>query len=260
MEKLFAVIGFLIIDLYFNLIPKLFSLETVPWLLYAFLFFILAHQVAKLTGLGGMEDLGVKAHFGWKRNLRIGLLLGGGTWAAMYLLMWGFGDFQIVGVKKAPEAILFVIEVVGVMFLGSLMYNLIVRGYIFAHLKGKIRNVHLLLVSSLIFALDDIWLVGFSLSNALFSFILGLSLGYVLLKTGSIWMSTGMHMGISVMYCFVYGVPGSEAAKGLLVTTSGDNVSFALEHAHTIAAIVLLLVILVIYPWLKLNSAHTYMH
>jgi hypothetical protein len=260
MGKLFAVIGFLIIDSYFNLIPKLFSLDAVTWLAYACILFILVHHVAKLTGLSGMGDLGVKAHYGWKRNLRIGFLIGFGIWAALYLLLWGYGDFQVVGVKKAQEAILLFIEILGVMLLSSLMNNLIVGGYVFAHLKGKIRNASLLLVSAIIFALDDVWLVGFSLSNALFSLVLGLSLGYVLLKTGSIWMSTGIQMGLSVVYSFVYGVQGKEAAKGLLITATGENASFVIEHAHTFAAAAMLLVILIIYPWLKLNSAQTYMY
>ncbi|HTG68950.1 MAG TPA: CPBP family glutamic-type intramembrane protease [Candidatus Udaeobacter sp.] len=260
MGMLFAVIGFLIIDLYVNLIPRLFPLDTVSWLLYACLFFVLAHHVAKLTGLNGIGDLGVKAHFGWKRNLRIGFLFGAGIWAAMYLLLWGFGDFEITGVKKAPEAVIFVIETFAGMFLGSLINDLIVRGYIFAHLKGKVLNVYLLLISAFIYALDDVWLVGFSISNTIFSVILGLSLGYVLLKTGSIWMNTGLHMGLNVMYCFVYGIPGHEAAKGLLLTTPGGSRSFLLEHAHILAAIVLLLVILAAYGRLRLNSANKYMY
>ncbi|WP_169087546.1 CPBP family intramembrane glutamic endopeptidase [Paenibacillus sp. PL91] len=258
MGMLFAVIGFLIIDSFFHLIPKLFSLDIVSWLAYACILFILVHHVAKLTGLGGMGDLGVKAHFGWKRNLRIGFLISSGIWIAMYVLLWGFADFQVVGVKKAPEAILLFIEILGVMLLSSLMNNLIVTGYVFAHLKGKIRNGSLLLISAIIFAMDDVWLVGFSLSNALFSLVLGLSLGYVLLKTGSIWMGTGIHMGLGVMYSLVNGVPGSEAAKGLLITAAGENALFAYEHVYTFAATAMLLVILIIYPRLKLNSAHTY--
>lgn len=256
MGILSAVIGFLIIDLYFNLIPRLFELDTVSWLIYACSFFILTRHVAKLTGLSGMGDLGLIAHFGWKRNLRIGFLCGAGIWAVMYLLLWGFGDFQVIGVKRAPEAVIFAIEVLTVLFLGSLINDLIVRGYVFAHLKGKIRNVYLLLISAFIYALDDVWLVGISISNILFSIVLGLLFGYVLLRTGSIWMNTGIHMGINVIYSFVYGIPGREAAKGLLIIKHSGSSSFLMNHAGILAAILLLLVILAAYGRLKLNSVN----
>ncbi|MGM0881829.1 MAG: CPBP family intramembrane glutamic endopeptidase [Bacillota bacterium] len=258
MGLLFAVMGFLIIDLYFNLIPQLIPLGTVSWLLHACLFFVLAHHVSKLTGLNGIGDLGVKAHYGWKRNIRIGFFYGAGIWAMMYLLLWAFGDFQVIGIKEAPESLIFLIEAFAGMFLGSLINNLIVRGYVFAHLKGKVVNSLLLLISAFIYALDDVWLVGFSIQNTIFSMILGLSLGYVLLKSGSIWMNTGIHTGLNVMYCIVYGIPGREEAKGLLLINRGASESFLLNHAHILAAIVLFLVVFVTYSRLRINSVNQY--
>lgn len=254
MGLVLAWIGFLIIDIYFNLVPLLYPLNTVLWLMYACFFFVLAHHVAMLTGLKGISALGVKAHYGWKRNLRIGFLFGAGIWAAMYLLLWIFGDFQVEGIKKAPQAIIFMVEALAGMFLGSLINDLIVRGYVFAHLKGKIRNMNLLLLSAFIYALDDVWLVGFSIQNTIFSVLLGLTLGYVLLRSGSIWMNTGIHMGLNVMYCIVYGIPGREAAQGLILTAPGNAHSFSLENAHIFAAVLLLLVIVLAYGRLRINS------
>ncbi|MDQ8734936.1 CPBP family intramembrane glutamic endopeptidase [Paenibacillus sp. LHD-38] len=256
MSMLFAIIGFMIIDLYFNVVPLLYPLNTFLWLTYACFFFVLAHHVAKLTGLGGISDLGIRAHYGWKRNLRIGFLFGAGIWAAMYLLLWAFGDFHVDGIKKAPQAIVFILEVFAGMFLGSLINDLIVRGYVFAHLKGKIRNVYLLFISAFIYALDDVWLVGFSVQNTIFSIVLGLTLGYVLLRSGSIWMNTGIHMGLNVMYCLVYGIPGREAAQGLFLIVPGNDHSFLLENAHIFAAILLLLVIVLAYGRLRINSTN----
>ncbi|CAM4413008.1 CPBP family intramembrane metalloprotease [Paenibacillus alkaliterrae] len=256
MAFLFPVMGFLILDLYFNLIPHLLPSGTVFWLLYACFFFVLAQHVSKLTGLRGLADLGIKAHFGWKRNLRIGFIYGAGIWAVMYALLGVFGDFQVIGFKKPPEAVIFLIEAFAGIFLISLINDLIVRGFVFAHLKGKIPSVALLLLSAVIYALDDVWLAGFSIQNTVFSVILGLSLGYVLLKSGSIWMNTGIHWGLNMMYSFVYGIPGREDAKGLLLTNpAGAGDSFLLDNAHIFAAILLFIIIFATYNRLRINSA-----
>ncbi|WP_169507552.1 CPBP family intramembrane glutamic endopeptidase [Paenibacillus harenae] len=248
--------GFLIIDLYFNLIPHFIPLGTVPWLLYAAFFFVLARHVARLTGLNGIRDLGMKAHYGWKRNLRIGFVYGTVIWATMYMLLWIFGNIRVTGVKVAPESVIFLIEALAGMFLGSLINDLIVRGYVFAHLKDKIPSLLLLLLSAMIYAVDDVWLAGFNVQNTVFSMILGLSLGYTLLKTGSIWMSTGIHWGQNVMYGFVYGIPGREGERGLLLTEQGPGNSFILNNAHIFAALMLLLVVFFTYSRFRINTVN----
>lgn len=171
-------------------------------------------------------------------------------------MLWIFGGFQVIGIKEAPGSIIFLVEVFAGMFLGSLINELIVRGYVFAHLKGKILNSLLLLFSAFIYGLDDVWLVGFSIQNTIFSLILGLSLGYVLLKSGSIWMNTGIQMGLNVMYSFIYGIPGREDAQGLLLINRGASDSFILDNAHILAAIVLFLVVFVTYSRLRINSVN----
>ncbi|MBD2871328.1 CPBP family intramembrane glutamic endopeptidase [Paenibacillus arenilitoris] len=251
-----AIMGFLILDLYFNLIPHLIPLGTVPWLVYAIGFFVLAHHVAKLTGLDGIGSLGVSSHYGWKRNLRIGIAYGSVLWAMMYTLLWLFGDFRVTGVKAAPEAVILLIEALAVMFLGSLINDLIVRGYVFAHLKGKMRAGLLLLLSSAIYAADDVWLAGFSMQNAIFSMILGLSLGYALLETGSIWLSTGIHWGLNAMYCLVHGIPGREEAKGLLLAEQGTSGASMLDNAHIIAAALLFIALFITFGRLRVNRVN----
>jgi hypothetical protein len=69
----------------------------------------------------------------------------------------------------------------------------------------------------LLYALDDYWYAGFSLSNFIFSVILGLSLTYAFYKTGSIWANTGIHYGLNVAYGLFFGMVGSPGTSVFMV-------------------------------------------
>jgi hypothetical protein len=60
----------------------------------------------------------------------------------------------------------------------------------------------------LVYALDDSWNEGIDLGNLLFSAILGLSLAWSVLKTGTLWMSIGIHWGSNVCYRLMSGFDG----------------------------------------------------
>ncbi|MGO4548381.1 CPBP family glutamic-type intramembrane protease [Paenibacillus sp. 2TAB23] len=255
MKIIFGIMGFLIIDLYMNLIPQLFDLrQAMPWLLYASLFFVLVHWVAKLTGLRGLGELGLTGHYGWKRNVRIGFLLGASAWAAMFGFLSLSEALHIEGLRGAPSAAAFLLKAFAVAFLGSLMNELVVRGYVFAHLKGKLGNGYLLLLAACLYALDDIWLSGFRASQVLASIMLGLSLGFVLLRTNSIWMSAGIYTGVSFVSSLLYGIPGHSDGKGLLVVADAGPGNL-IDHAQSYTALMLLFIIMLAFRRLRMNKA-----
>ncbi|MCA0756546.1 CPBP family intramembrane metalloprotease [Paenibacillus sp. N4] len=252
---LFPIMGFLILDLYFNLLPNLIPPGTASWLLYAAFFFVLARHVARLTGLEGLEDLGLRAHYGWKRNLKIGFAFGAAVWGSMYVLLGVLGDFRVTGFKQPQEAAVFVAEMLVVLFLGSLINDLIVRGYLFAQLRDKLPGAALIMLSSFIYALDDVWLAGFDIRSAYVSVLLGLSLGYTLYRTGSIWMNTGLHGGLNMITALVYGIPGREEAGGLLLIEKGSAATALLPgHVQAIAALVLFVLVFAMYGSLRINT------
>ncbi|MFS0576932.1 CPBP family intramembrane glutamic endopeptidase [Sporosarcina sp. 179-K 3D1 HS] len=238
-------LGYLVLDLYFNLIPILVNLNTVMWILYAVAFFPLAHYLVKLTGLNGLHALGLKFHNGWKRNLMFGFAIGFTFWLGMEGILYASHTFSVVGIKGLSAGIFFMLQALVGLFLGSLINDIIVRGYVFAHLKNKVNLPYLLLISAFVYAIDDLWYEGFSIHNTLFSIILGLSLGYVFLKSGSIWMTTGIHWGLNIVYCIFYGIPGRESNKGLLLIERYNISSFFIDNISILVAFFMFIFIMI---------------
>jgi hypothetical protein len=75
-----GIIGFLVLDLYFNLVAIQFSNSYVQ-LFTILLFFPLAHYVAKALGLKGLAGLGVHFHQGWIRNFMLSFMIGFFFWS-----------------------------------------------------------------------------------------------------------------------------------------------------------------------------------
>nr|WP_239586951.1 CPBP family intramembrane glutamic endopeptidase [Bacillus ectoiniformans] len=114
------------------------------------------------------------------------------------------------------------LEIVGGFFLGSLVNDLIVRGFVFAQLKDKLSIPRIFVLSVFLYSMEDIWMEGFSLGNTIFSVVLGLSLTYAFMYTGSIWANTGLHWGLNVCYGMFNGMVG-DGGGGIFIIENGTN-------------------------------------
>ncbi|MCM3729437.1 CPBP family intramembrane metalloprotease [Neobacillus cucumis] len=130
-----------------------------------------------------------------------------------------------------------ILEIFVGYFFGSLINDLIVRGYIFGLLKDKIHIGWVSVVSILIYALDDYWYAGFSLSNIIFSIILGLSLTLAFYKTGSIWADTGIHYGLNMAYGLLFGLVGNPESAIVSIKETGRHPYLSTNLQYTISAI-----------------------
>ncbi|WP_417897515.1 CPBP family intramembrane glutamic endopeptidase [Bacillus haimaensis] len=212
-----VILGFIILSAYFQLIPILVPLDGVFWVGFALLFFVLAHFVAKLTSLDGIKSFGYRFHQGWSKNLFTGFLIGFFAWGILYGVSYMLGRFEITGFVEPTAMIWLLVQASIGMFLGSTINDAICRGYIFAHLKSSFPVWGIVIISTIIYALDDSWYEGISLHNFTFSVILGLSLSLAFAKTHSIWFTTGIHWGLNMMYSLVYGLPGSGEKGGIFI-------------------------------------------
>lgn len=221
---LFAIIGFIILDLYFNGLTNILRLDGVFWVAAALLFFVLAFVISKATKLEGLKSFGYRIYPQWWKHLLTGFGIGFVCWGLMYGTRYLFGVYTFKGLIAPLDIVWVIIQGLIGYGLGSTINDAITRGYIFAHLKNKFPVWLMLLISTIIYALDDAWNEGFSIHNTLFSIILGLSLGYAFIKTKAIWFTTGIHFGLNMMYCLFSGVGGS---GGIFITErSGiDSVS-----------------------------------
>lgn len=222
-----VVLGFILLDIYLNVfIAK--TNNIVFQLLLVIFFFPLVKGILIGTQVTYFKNIGIAFHQKWKSNLITGFSIGFGFWLMKYMIVYFLNGYEIVKVKSFPEAVISFFFVFFAFFIGSFLNDIIIRGYIFGHLKDRINKKWIFFISILAYALDDSWNEGFSLSNTLFSLILGLSLTYAFYRTRSIWADTGIHWGLNVCYGIFNGMLGSTNG-GIVVTTDNPHPSILIE-------------------------------
>ncbi|EKN66634.1 CAAX amino protease [Neobacillus bataviensis LMG 21833] len=171
-----------------------------------------------LTKVKEYRSIGISFHPKWWRNTVIGFIIGFSFWLMKYILVYLFGGFEMTVGKSFPEMIMSLLMVMLTFLVGSFLNDIIIRGYVFGHLKERIPVKWVFIISLILYALDDSWNEGFSITNTLFSLILGLSLTYAVYKTGSLWADTGIHWGLNVCYGIFNGTLGSSDG-GIIIST-----------------------------------------
>src|SRR5690348_10802216 len=203
------LLGFAVLDLYANLVPRLVGMAVPVWLAYVGGFFLLLFLVCRYgLGLDRSEPLGLARPAGWARWLWTGFAIGFGIWALKNAVFHAMGKFELAGWRDAAFALPLMGKALFGMFLASAINDLMIRGYGLAFCRrfGLMRwYVPLAVVA---YALDDAWNEGFDLGNLVFSALLGLSLAWTVYRTGMLWMSIGIHWGGNVCYRFMAGFDG----------------------------------------------------
>lgn len=203
------IVGFLLLDLYFNLIPRLITLDVLPWLAYSFGFYVVAHLLARyVLKLKGLADLGLQLHKGWFKFLMLGFLIGFVNWCMKYLAFYQMGKFEITGIMDASYIVPMLGQAFFGMLLASAMNDVITRGYWLPYFRRNHLMAFYILFTTIVYALDDSWNEGISFTNFIFSAVLGISLAYTVIKTGAIWMAIGIHWGANMVYRAMFGFNG----------------------------------------------------
>jgi membrane protease YdiL (CAAX protease family) len=239
-KVLIGISIFLLLNLYFNVTTHFIS-NTIIQLICILLFFPIAHFSVKLVGLPGLNGLGLVRSKKGLQYFLISFLIGFGCWTAMYAVYWNLGKFDITGMKTGIEALWIGFQVIVGFFLGSLINDLITRGYIINSLSGKLKSLVIGCISILIYAIDDFWNGEPTIMNFVFSIILGVSFTYAFLKTGSLWANTGLHFGLNVSFGMFYGLSGDYGA-GLLITSEG-HIHPLVNHLVVLSAAAVMFII-----------------
>lgn len=206
--------GFVLLDLYANLVPHWVGFAIPAWLGYVAGFFILAYLVCRYAlGLRQFADVGVGRLPGWWRQLATGFAIGFGIWALKNLVFAAIGKFELVGWRDLDFALPLLAQALFGMFLASAINDLLIRGYGLAFCRRFQLMAWYVLLTSVVYALDDSWNEGIEFNNLLFSLVLGVSLAYTVLKTGAIWMSIGIHWGGNVCFRVMSGFDGHGIAQ-----------------------------------------------
>ncbi|HFR3775743.1 TPA: lysostaphin resistance A-like protein, partial [Streptococcus suis] len=157
-------------------------------------------------------------------------ILGWGIGAAMLitcvLLMWGFGAIRISSVQFSPQLFgEFLVLVLAWSVQGTTEESL-TRGWMFSSLSAK-HNIPVgILVSSLFFTFLHLGNDGISLIPLLDLTLFAILACLVMLKTGNLWVISGIHAAWNCFQgnVFAFPVSGSQAGQAFIaVNTSGPD-------------------------------------
>ncbi|MDW8759264.1 type II CAAX endopeptidase family protein [Streptococcus suis] len=216
---------------YFAFMPLFFifidnAFVTLSLELFAFAFISLAiilwaRFVEKSPWLGlGMTKKGAFKDF----------ILGWGIGAAMLitcvLLMWGFGAIRISSVQFSPQLFGEFLVLVLAWSVQGTTEELLARGWMFSSLAAK-HNIPVgLLISSLFFTFLHFGNNAISLIPLLDLTLFAILASLVMLKTGNLWVISGIHAAWNCFQgnVFAFPVSGTQAGQAFIaVNTSGPD-------------------------------------
>ncbi|CYV41257.1 CPBP family intramembrane metalloprotease [Streptococcus suis] len=215
---------FAFMPLFFIFIDNAFVTLSLELLAFAFIslaIILWARFVEKSPWLG----LGIR-----KKGALKDFLLGWGIGAAMLttcvLLMWGFGAIQVTSFQFSANLVgEFLILVLAWSIQGT-AEELLTRGWMFSSLAAK-HNIPVgILVSSLFFTFLHLGNDGISLIPLLDLTLFAILACLVMLKTGNIWVISGIHAAWNCFQgnVFAFPVSGTQAGQAFIaVETSGPD-------------------------------------
>lgn len=215
---------FAFMPLFFIFIDNAFvtlSLELFAFAFISLAFILWARFVEKSPWLGlGMTKKGAFKDF----------ILGWGIGAAMLitcvLLMWGFGAIRISSVQFSPQLFGEFLVLVLAWSVQGTTEELLTRGWMFSSLSAKYNIPVGALVSSLFFTFLHLGNDGISLIPLLDLTLFAILACLVMLKTGNLWVISGIHAAWNCFQgnVFAFPVSGSQAGQAFIsVNTSGPD-------------------------------------
>jgi membrane protease YdiL (CAAX protease family) len=156
---------------------------------------------------------------GMGRELGIGLLIGGGLYAACELILMALGIYRINGLNPMS----YMIPAIAMAISSSVYEELLFRGVLFGSLEKWLGSWVALVVSSLVFGLTHLINPEGTMEGALFIAVeAGILLAAAYMLTRRLWLSIGFHLAWNYTQSAIFSgiVSGNDAQQGLIRSTT----------------------------------------
>jgi len=150
--------------------------------------------------------LGLGFSGSWQRDFWIGMIIGAGMLSVTLGVLWA-GDWMVLSVNDLTLALLGALsKAMLLFFVAALMEELMLRGYIFqAFIEGSRVWIAVIFLSS-IFSLAHLDNPDSTIPSSFNIFLAGVLLSVCYLKTRSLWLPTGLHLGWNWMQASFWGM------------------------------------------------------
>jgi uncharacterized protein len=156
----------------------------------------LATSIAiRMYRFGALSDIGLRWHAGAWRNSWAGFAIGAVAAAGVTGLPVITGLAYFVPSPEYPFSWSGLLLMGILLLFGALGEELIFRGYPFQLLAGRYGIYQILLPSAVLFAAAHSGNLDSSSVSLFNTFLWGVILGYALLRSGDLWLPTGIHFG-----------------------------------------------------------------
>lgn len=181
-------------------------------------FLVVAFLLARWQGFKGLGGYGLPLHKGWWANLVKGMALGVTTYFFVFLVTVTLGYEQVTVLPTYGAAIKQLPFVLLMTAVPSLAEDILTRGYLFGHLKGKLGDKSWVLLSATVFYLNHIWRLDDGLAVFAYLFLMGLLLAWAVVYTRSLWLAFGLHWGFNIWYQSTVGILSTNTVNGPAAT------------------------------------------
>ena len=149
----------------------------------------------RIYQFGALPDIGLHWHRAAARHIALGIGLGGASALFVVGFPWLIDKAYFVPAPDYPFSPASILLVGIVLLFGALGEELIFRGYPFQLLAGKYGTYQILLPAGVLFAAAHAGNLNSSPLALFNTFLWGVLLGYSLLRSGDLWLPTGIHFG-----------------------------------------------------------------
>lgn len=211
-KTLTCLIGFAILFFCYHAAEYMILFRNSPpgFLAFQAVFFVAAYLIARWQHKPGLAAWGLDFKKGMLTQLLMGMLLGIALYGITLLCSLLLGSEKVLRVPALSEVLMpFGLFVLGNLF-SSFSEDLLTRGYVYEHLKGRLHNRLIALISATIYLLNHIYRLDDGPLVWSYLFLLGILYVIPLLLTRRLWFTGGMHWAGNLTFFYSHEIIASE--------------------------------------------------